>query len=140
MNKLVKLQSQLADAQAQLAANHPNLCTKCGGWGGSISSSGDGWHEPVSQDWDDCEACLAQGLNPLDITSSLTDEEAEAHIEMVMEDTHPLLSKLNELELEIHYEEMYLDYQEEIEIENVLKASREEEQSYEDFYNDKKSN
>lgn len=96
--------------KAQFISQHPNHCTKCGGVGGDFTTSGDGWHEPMVEDWDDCEACLAQGLNPLDITESLIDDDAEAHAEMMMEGGHPILSKINELEVELHYEEMYQDH------------------------------
>jgi hypothetical protein len=91
-------QASLDTLNAQLKAEHPNHCTKCGGVGGVVGTSGDGWNEPVSMDWDDCEACLDQGINPLDTSKTITEEDAEAHSEMVIEDTHPLLSKINEFE------------------------------------------
>ena len=91
-------QASLDTLNAQLKADHPNHCTKCGGVGGVVGTSGDGWNEPVSMDWDDCEACLDQGINPLDTSKTITEEDAEAHSEMVIEDTHPLLSKINEFE------------------------------------------
>jgi hypothetical protein len=104
------LEGRIAHLNAQFKAQHPNLCTKCGGVGGDITTSGDGWHEPMVEDWDDCEACLGQSLNPLDITSTISDEDAEAHAEMMLEGGHPILSKINELEVELHYEEMYQDH------------------------------
>lgn len=139
------LEDRLDQIKAQLKADHPNHCTKCGGVGGSVSTCGDGWNEPLSEDWDDCDACLGQNLNPLDLTSTISDEDAEAHIEMMMDGEHTLLSEINEVELELHYAHEYLAHLEveeaerewvEREHERAMREAAEDEQSYLEFYSD----
>jgi hypothetical protein len=114
------LEARLDQLNAQLKAEHPNHCTKCGGVGGTVSPCGDGWNEPMVEDWDDCSSCLGQSLNPLDITSTISDEDAEAHAEMMMEGGHPLLSKINELEDELHYAQEILIHLEVAEVDLEL--------------------
>jgi hypothetical protein len=139
------LEGRIAHLNAQYLIQHPNHCTKCGGVGGTVSPCGDGWNEPLSEDWDDCSSCLGQNLNPLDITKTISDEDAEAHAEMMLEGGHPILSKINELEVELHYEEMYLAHLEEEEAERewlereherAMREAAEDEQSYLEFYSD----
>jgi len=139
------LEATLDQLKAQLKAEHPNHCTKCGGVGGTVSPCGDGWNEPLSEDWDDCEACLGQSLNPLDLTSTISDEDAEAHVELMMDGEHPLLSKIHEAELELHYAHDYLAHLEmeeaerewlEREHERAMREAAEDEQSYLEFYSD----
>jgi hypothetical protein len=106
------LEARLEDLNAQLKAEHPNHCTKCGGFGGYVTHCGDGWNEPVSEEWDDCKACLGQGVNPLDTTKTISDEDAEAHIEMMMDEemVFPILSEIHEVELELRYAHEYLSH------------------------------
>jgi hypothetical protein len=115
-NNINLLETRLKRLKAQLKADHPNHCTACGGVGGSASTSGDGWHEPITDDWDDCEACLGQSLNPLDITESLIDDEVED------QGGHPILSEIHEVELNLHYECMYADHLEMEEAEHCWQA------------------
>ena len=139
------LEATLDQLKAQLKAEHPNHCTKCGGVGGSVSTSGDGWHEPITDDWDDCSACLGQSLNPLDLTSTISDEDAEAHVELMMDGENPLLSMIQQTELELHYAHDYLAHLEmeeaerewlEREHERAMREAAEDEQSYLEFYSD----
>ena len=104
------LEARLDTLKGKLKEEHPNHCTVCGGVGGDVSTSGDGWNEPMSEEWDDCEACLGQSLNPLDITKTISDEDAEAHIKMMMdvERVFPILSEIHEVELELRYAHEYL--------------------------------
>ena len=101
------LNTQLIDLNTQLKADHPNHCTKCRGVGGSFQTSGDGWNEPREEEFEDCPSCLERGLHPLDTTKTISDEEAEAHIDMMWENTHPILSLINDLQnlLEDHLAE-----------------------------------
>jgi hypothetical protein len=118
------LEASLDQLNAQLKAEHPNHCTKCGGVGGGITTSGDGWHEPITDDWDDCSACLGQSLNPLDTTSTISDEDAEAHVELMREREHSLLSMAQQTELELHYAHEYLAH---LEMEEAEREWRERE-------------
>lgn len=116
------LEDRLVQLKAQLKAEHPNHCTKCAGVGGDVTHSGDGWNEPMCEEWDDCEACLGQSLNPLDITKTISDEDAEAHIEMMMDEEmeFPILSEIHEVELELRYAHEYLSHLEVEEAEEAL--------------------
>lgn len=104
------LKANLDQLKAQLKTKHPNHCTKCGGVGGVVGTSGDGWNEPVMVDWDDCEDCLGISINPLDTSENLTDEAAEDHAEMMVDGdcSAPLLSKINDLLMEIDLAQEYL--------------------------------
>ena len=93
-----QLNTQLVTLNTQLNAQHPNLCTKCRGVGGKFQTSGDGWNEPREEEFDDCPSCLSRGLHPLDTNITISDEEAEAHINMMWENTHPILSQINDLQ------------------------------------------
>ena len=141
------LEGLLETLKGQLKADHPNHCTSCGGVGGVVGSSGDGWNEPLVDDWDDCRACLDQSLNPLDITQTISDEDAESHVEMMMEGTKNshILSKINEVELKLHCAYDYLAHLEmeeaereclEREHEQAMREAAEDEKSYEEFYSD----
>lgn len=141
------LEGRLVQLKAQLKAEHPNHCTKCGGVGGDVTHSGDGWNEPMCEEWDDCKACLGQSLNPLDITKTISDEDAEDHIEMMMDEemVFPILSEIHEVELELRYAHDYLSELEmeeaerewlEREHERAMREAAEDEQSYLEFYSD----
>lgn len=77
-----RLQATLLD---DLKVSHPNHCSSCTGQGGVITSCGDGWHEPQTQEWEDCKDCFAQGKHPLDLTKTMSDEEGEAWVEAIFE-------------------------------------------------------
>jgi len=104
------LEDRLKTLKAKLKAEHPNHCQHCLGVGGDVSHSGDGWNEPMCEEWDDCSACLGQSINPLDITKTISDEDAEAHIEMIMDEEMdiPILSEIHKVELELGYAHDYL--------------------------------
>lgn len=141
------LEARLDQLKAQLKESHPNHCSECGGVGGSVSTCGDGWNEPQYEDWVDCDACLRKSLNPLDLTSTISDEDAEAHIEMMMDGVtiYPLLSEIHKVEQELHYAHEYLAHLEveeaerewvEREHERAMREAAEDEQSYLEFYSD----
>lgn len=83
--KIQALQSHQAKLLDELKESHPHHCTSCTGQGGYITSCGDGWHEPCTQEWDDCKDCLAQGKHPLDTTKTMSEDEGEAWVEAIFE-------------------------------------------------------
>ena len=50
------------------ASLHPSYCRSCGGWGGSSSPGCSvpygSTSVPLPDDWDECPACVGQGLCP----------------------------------------------------------------------------
>ena len=141
------LEGRIADLNAQLKAEHPNHCTCCGGVGGKVVVVGDGWNEPQYEDWVDCDACLRKSINPLDTTKTISDLDAEAHIEMMMDGVkvYPILSEIHEVEQELRYAHDYLSELEmeeaerewlEREHEQAVRETAEEEKSYWEFYSD----
>lgn len=75
-----------AEIIANLNADYPHLCDQCGGTGGEISYDWGSFTEPPCHDFEACSVCLGEGLNPLDITSTLSEDEVEAWIDKVLDD------------------------------------------------------
>jgi hypothetical protein len=93
------LQAKRQTLLAKLAEEHPNLCEECSGRGGEIDFDFGSFFEPPSHDWEACHAC--EGKHPLDMTTSLSEEEFEARVEKILktgEFPHPILNEIVEIE------------------------------------------
>lgn len=82
---------------SQLHTQHPNHCPTCLGWGGKMVLN--------ISDWDDCSECLLKGLNPLDTTNHLTNEQIERWAKNALEGNIPSDVLMDYLDLlgEIHH-------------------------------------
>lgn len=75
-----------AEITAKLNADYPHLCDQCSGTGGEISYDWGSFTEPPCHDFEACSICLGEGLNPLDITKTMSEDEVEAWIDKVLDD------------------------------------------------------
>jgi len=75
-----------AEITAKLTADYPFFCDQCDGTGGEISYDWGSFTEPPCHDFEACSVCLGEGLNPLDITSILSEDGVEAWIDKVLDD------------------------------------------------------
>jgi hypothetical protein len=93
------LQAQRQKLQALLAEEHPNLCEECGGRGGEIDFDFGSFFEPPCHDFEECHAC--EGKHPLDMTTSLSEEDFEARALKILETgefPHPILQEIVEID------------------------------------------
>ena len=140
-----QLQNLISRYTNLLDAEHPNRCTECGGTGGKMEYYCGGGYEPSFEEWYECNSCIDQGKHPLDTTRVMTEEESDAWDGLSVEENHPIISKINELEVRLNDAQMYLEQlkmeeaqREELEREHkqAMRESAEDEKSYWEFYSD----
>lgn len=85
------IQKKVNELFTKLREEHPNYCENCDGRGGEISYDWGSFLEPPCHDWDPCSMC--EGVNPLDVTVPMSEEEYEEMVDHTLEHLeyiHPL--------------------------------------------------
>lgn len=120
------LEARLDTLKAKLKEEHPNHCQHCGGQGGQEHHDNGGRWEPPHSEWEECPHCFGQELHPLDITRTMTEDEAEDWVEVSAEEMHPTLKEILDTELNLDASKEYLTYLEIEEVEEALEEAHAE--------------
>ena len=120
------LELRLKTLKGKLKEEHPNHCQHCGGQGGHEHHDNGGRWDPPMSDWTECPHCFGQELHPLDITRTMTEDEAEDWVEVSAEEMHPILKEIIDTEMNIEHASEYLAYLEVEEAEEALAEAHEE--------------
>lgn len=114
--QIKRLTTKLELLKEQLQTEYPNHCTSCSGQGGRDDYDGE---------WLECGQCYGEGKHPLDTTKTMSDEEADAWVEVRREKMNPLLLQVLQTEEELDCSEEHLSYLEMEEAERAWTATYE---------------